>query len=145
VHGFAGPLTSQSPSLFRSGLAGDGIWLELRDNQILSPFSSQFSRSNATGQQLRWRHSSGLVMQLDFPLFTKQLHGVGFHWAVPEQAEVNAGSLIAQFDLGLLNPLGQKFGVLLRLLPHPKINRIHCRSGYHQAVKDDLLALELSV
>lgn len=144
VHGHAGPCTAETPSLFASGLAGDGLWLELRDNQILAPFSARFSRCNATGQQLCWRHSSGLVMQLDFPHHTAQQLGQGFVWAVPEQTSVSAGQLIAQFDLGFLAQGNTPLGVMLKLHPHPKIDRIYCRAGYHRAFSDDLLALELS-
>ncbi|MFC4656679.1 PTS glucose transporter subunit IIA [Rheinheimera marina] len=144
VHGHAGPCNERAPALFSSGLAGDGIWLELRENQILAPFSGQFSRSNATGQQLCWRHSSGLVMQLDFPDFTKERMGQGFVWSVPQQTSVVAGQQMALFDLGLLTLGPNPLGVMLKLHPHPKINRIYCRAGYHQAYSDDLLALQLS-
>ena len=68
---------------------------------------------------------------------------MGFHWLVSEQTNVQAGQELLHYDKALLSQPGQNFGLFLRIVPHPKILSIHCRSGYHQALQDDLLAIQL--
>ena len=126
-----------------SGLHGDGLWLELRGTRLYSPFNGLFSRKNQTGQHLHFTHPSGLKLMLDFPAYCKEKMGLGFHWLVPEHTAVQAGQAIVQYDKALLSPSGQSFGLFLRVQPHPKIHSIHCRSGFHQALQDDLLAIQL--
>ncbi len=78
-----------------------------------------------------------------FRYIAKHKHGVGFHWLVGEQANVQAGQALLHYDKALLSQPGQSFGLFLRIAPYPKIQSIHCRSGYHQALQDDLLAIQL--
>lgn len=129
--------------LISSGLQGDGLWLELRGTTLYSPFSGVFSRKNLTGQSIQFSHSSGLKLVLDFPLYCQDKHGVGFHWLVNEQTNVQAGQELLHYDKALLSQPDQSFGLFLRIAPHPKIHSIHCRAGYHQALQDDLLAIQL--
>ena len=130
-------------ALMSCGLQGDGIWLELRGTTLYSPFSGAFSRKNQTGQHLLFAHPSGLKLVLDFPLYCQDKLGVGFHWLVGEQAHVQAGQPLLHYDKALLSQPEQSFGLFLRVVPHPKIQRIHCRTGYHQALQDDVLAIQL--
>lgn len=134
---------ASSDMLMQSGLQGDGIWLELRGTTLYSPFAGMFGRKNQTGQHLQLIHSSGLKLVLDFPLYCQEKHGVGFHWLVSERAQVEAGQPLLHYDKALLCPPGKSFGLFLRIAPHPKIHSIHCRAGYHQALQDDLLAIQL--
>jgi phosphotransferase system IIA component len=134
---------ASSDALMASGLQGDGLWLELRGTTLYSPFSGVFSRKNQTGQYIQFTHPSGLRLVLDFPMYCQNKHGVGFHWLVNEQANVQAGQALLHYDKALLSQPGHSFGLFLRLMPHPKIHSIHCRSGYHQALQDDLLAIQL--
>jgi phosphotransferase system IIA component len=143
VDAYSHPRSDSSDPLMASGLQGDGLWLELKGKTLYSPFHGIFSRKNQTGQHLRFIHPGGLKLALDFPLYCQTRHGVGFHWLVAEQAEVQAGQAIAHYDRALLSQPGQSLGVFLRVLPHPKIHSIHCRTGYHQALEDDLLAIQL--
>lgn len=145
VHGYAKPAVTACSSLFASGFFGDGIWVELQEQQIVAPFSATFTRQGATGQCLSWQHISGLTLQLHFPPQASELCGQGFLWSTPEECTVKPGQLIAKFNAELLSPPGQPFGVFLKLVEHPKINKIMCRAGYHQAFKDDLLAVELKM
>lgn len=143
VDAFSHNRIASSDALIASGLQGDGLWLELRGTTLYSPFSGQFHRKNQTGQHLLFTHSSGLKLALDFPLYCQHKHGVGFHWLVSEQANVQAGQALLHYDKALLSQPRQSFGLFLRVVPHPKIQSIHCRTGYHQALQDDLLAIQL--
>lgn len=143
VDAFSHPRMDSSDALMACGLQGDGLWLELRGTTLYSPFSGVFSRKNHTGQHIQFAHPSGLKLALDFPLYCQDKHGVGFHWLVNEQASVQAGQALLHYDKALLSQPGQNFGLFLRIVPHPKILSIHCRSGYHQALQDDLLAIQL--
>lgn len=134
---------ASSDALIASGLQGDGLWLELRGTTLYSPFSGQFQRKSQTGQHMVLLHPSGLKLALDFPLYCQEKHGVGFHWLVGDQANVQAGQALMHYDKALLSQTGQSFGLFLRVVPHPKIQSIHCRTGYHQALQDDLLAIQL--
>ncbi|MBU0914250.1 MAG: PTS glucose transporter subunit IIA [Gammaproteobacteria bacterium] len=143
VDAFSHNRMASSNVLMSSGLQGDGLWLELRGTTLYSPFSGVFSRKNQTGQSIQFSHSSGLKLVLDFPLYCQDKHGVGFHWLVSEQTNVQAGQELLHYDKALLSQPGQSFGLFLRIAPHPKIHSIHCRAGYHQALQDDLLAIQL--
>ncbi len=143
VDAFSHPPSASSDDLMASGLQGDGLWLELRGKTLFSPFAGSFSRKNHTGQHLQFMHSNGLKLVVDFPLYCQAKHGVGFHWLVGEQALVQAGQPILHYDKALLSQADQSFGVFLRIAPHPRIQSIHCRTGYHQALQDDLLAIQL--
>jgi phosphotransferase system IIA component len=143
VDAFSHPPSASSDDLMASGLQGDGLWLELRGKTLFSPFAGSFSRKNYTGQHLQFMHSNGLKLVVDFPLYCQAKHGVGFHWLVGEQALVQAGQPILHYDKALLSQADQSFGVFLRIAPHPRIQSIHCRTGYHQALQDDLLAIQL--
>lgn len=143
VDAFSNPPSASSDDLMASGLQGDGLWLELRGKTLFSPFAGSFSRKNHTGQHLQFMHSNGLKLVVDFPLYCQAKHGVGFHWLVGEQALVQAGQPILHYDKALLSQADQSFGVFLRVAPHPRIQSIHCRTGYHQALQDDLLAIQL--
>lgn len=140
---FSSDRSSSGDSLMASGLQGDGLWLELRGTTLYSPFTGQFSRKNQTGQHLQFTHSSGLKLVLDFPLYCQDKQGLGFHWLVGEQADVQAGQAVLHYDKALLSQLDHQFGLFLRIAPHAKIHSIHCRAGYHQALRDDLLAIQL--
>lgn len=143
VDAFSHPRMASTDVLMSCGLQGDGLWLELRGTTLYSPFSGVFSRRNQTGQSIQFIHSSGLKLVLDFPLYCQDKHGVGFHWLVSEQTHVQAGQELLHYDKALLSQSGQSFGLFLRIAPHPKIHSIHCRAGYHQALQDDLLAIQL--
>lgn len=130
-------------TLIASGLQGDGLWLELRGTTLYSPFSGLFYRKNQTGQHMLFAHPSGLKLALDFPLYCQEQQGLGFHWLVGEHAQVQAGQALLHYDKALLSQPDKNFGLFLRLVPHPKIHSIHCRAGYHQALQDDLLAIQL--
>jgi phosphotransferase system IIA component len=143
VDAFSHNRMASSNVLMSSGLQGDGLWLELRGTTLYSPFSGVFSRKNQTGQSIQFSHSSGLKLVLDFPQYCQDKHGVGFHWLVSEQTNVQAGQELLHYDKALLSQPGQSFGLFLRIAPHPKIHSIHCRAGYHQALQDDLLAIQL--
>lgn len=129
--------------LMASGLQGDGLWLELRGTTLYSPFTALFSRKNQTGQHLQFIHSSGLKLVLDFPLYCQDKMGLGFHWLVGGQTNVQAGQALLHYDKALLSQPGHSFGLFLRIAPHSRIHSIHCRAGYHQALQDDLLAIQL--
>jgi phosphotransferase system IIA component len=143
VDAFSHQRMASSDALMVCGLQGDGLWLELRGTTLYSPFSGLFSRKNQTGQHIQFAHPSGLKLALDFPLYCQDKHGLGFHWLVSEQANVQAGQALLHYDKALLSKPGQSFGLFLRIVPHPKIHSIHCRTGYHQALQDDLLAIQL--
>ncbi len=134
---------ASADALMASGLQGDGFWLELRGTTLYSPFSGLFSRKNQTGQHLLFTHPGGLKLALDFPLYCQDKHGLGFQWLVGEKANVQAGQALLHYDKALLSQPGQSFGLFIRVVPHPKIQSIHCRTGYHQALEDDLLAIQL--
>jgi phosphotransferase system IIA component len=143
VDAFSYNRLASSDALMASGLQGDGLWLELRGTTVFSPFAGSFSRKNHTGQHLQFMHSNGLKLVVDFPLYCQSKHGLGFHWLVGEQALVQAGQPILHYDKALLSQADQSFGILLRVAPHSRIHSIHCRTGYHQALQDDLLAIQL--
>jgi phosphotransferase system IIA component len=143
VDAFSHDRMNSADPLMASGLQGDGLWLELRGTTLFSPFAGLFSRKNNTGQHIQFTHANGLKLVLDFPLYCQQKQGVGFQWLVPEHTSVQAGQPLMHYDKALLCPAGHRFGVFLRIAPHPKIHSIHCRAGYHQALQDDLLAIQL--
>jgi len=143
VDAFSHNRSASADVVMASGLQGDGLWLELRGKTLYSPFSGVFLRHTNTGQHLQLTHPSGLKLVLDFPLYCQQQHGLGFHWLTPQRCAVQAGQALLHYDKALLSRSEHNFGLFLRVLPHPKIHSIHCRAGFHQALQDDLLAIQL--
>jgi PTS system glucose-specific IIA component len=129
--------------VYQSGLIPDALQVQLQGHQLVAPFTGIVTSADRGGHRILLHHPNGLKLEISFPAETAQ-HTLGFHWLVAERSKVSAGQPFLQFDAARLTPWCQPLYCILVLSDHPKIQRIHSKSGYVAAGVDPLFWLELS-
>jgi PTS system glucose-specific IIA component len=129
--------------VYQSGLMPDAVQVQLQGHQLVAPFSGIVTSTDRGGHRILLHHSNGLKLEIAFPPQTAQ-HTLGFRWLVATRSKVSAGQPLLQFDAARLTPWCQPLYCILALSDHPKIQRIHSKSGYVAAGLDPLFWLELS-
>lgn len=128
------------PTYLQNGLLGEFQQIHLQGNQLRAPFQGRCIRRDQSGSLVSFIHPQGLRLDISFPEAYQQ-HGLGFHWHVATDAEVQANQAIVTFDCTLLQQWLAPAQCLVQLHDHPKIQRIYTRTGYVEAGKDALFGL----
>jgi phosphotransferase system IIA component len=68
---------------------------------------------------------------------------MGFHWLVADRSKIQAGQPLLQFDPSRLQRWSSPLTCLVSIVEHPKIQRLHSRTGFVAAGQDPLFWLEL--
>ncbi len=72
------PLTEVEDQVFSQGLMGDGFAVELKDGQVLAPFSGEVVMTFPTKHAYGLRREDGLEVLIHIGMDTVQLNGEGF-------------------------------------------------------------------
>lgn len=136
------PDTPAGP-IYLSGLMPDAVQVQLQGHQLVAPFSGTVTSADRGGHRILLHHPNGLKLEIAFPPQTAQ-HTLGFQWLVATRSKVSSGQPLLQFDAARLTPWCQPLYCILALSEHPKIQRIHSKSGYVAAGLDPLFWLELT-
>lgn len=144
VSGIVQAMSLSAEPAAAAGFFGEGVQVLLQGTQLKAPFAGVCSRQDEAGQQLRFRHTNGLQLDIHFPPQCFAAHSRGFDWRVKQNAEVTAGQLILNFDPVLLSQWVQPLSCLVTLKQHPRFGTIWCRTGYHEVWRDQLFLIELA-
>lgn len=129
--------------VYLSGLIPDAVQIQLQGHQLVAPFAGVVTSADQGGHRIMLHHPNGLKLEITFPPQTAQ-NTLGFHWLVATRSKVSAGQPLLQFDAAHLAPVCQPLYCMLTLSDHPKIQRIHSKSGYVAAGVDPLFWLEFT-
>ena len=82
------PLTEVEDQVFSQGLMGDGFAVELKDGQVLAPFSGEVVMTFPTKHAYGLRREDGLEVLIHIGMDTVQLNGEGFESYVQQGDQV---------------------------------------------------------
>lgn len=126
------PLTEHPDLLYNSNVLTLALCIKLQHGTLYAPFSGLYDSKLLAGRRLRFRHSSGLVMQLDLPLCANISSDAGVAHLATSGASVNNGQSVMQLDL----QAQQHCYAVLMILPHPAIAEVFSTRRYAEATKD---------
>lgn len=93
------PLTEVEDQVFSQGLMGDGFAVELKDGQVLAPFSGEVVMTFPTKHAYGLRREDGLEVLIHIGMDTVQLNGEGFESYVQQGDQVVQGKVLAKVDI----------------------------------------------
>ena len=93
------PLTEVEDQVFSQGLMGDGFAVELKDGQVLAPFSGEVVMTFPTKHAYGLRREDGLEVLIHTGMDTVQLNGEGFESYVQQGDQVVQGQVLAKVDI----------------------------------------------
>lgn len=93
------PLTEVEDQVFTQGLMGDGFAVELKDGQVLAPFSGEVVMTFPTKHAYGLRREDGLEVLIHIGMDTVQLNGEGFESYVQQGDQVVQGQVLAKVDI----------------------------------------------
>lgn len=143
ISGQVGPPDDHAGTVYSSGLLPDAVQVQLQGQQLIAPFAGAVSRIDMGGSRILLHHVQGLKLEVCFPAACSQ-QTLGFHWLVPDRSKIRQGQPLLQFDPARLARWCQPLFCLLTVLEHPKIQRLHSRTGFVAAGQDPLFWLELN-
>lgn len=142
VSGLISQVEHNAGPAFTSGLLADSVQVQLQGHQLIAPFAGTVSSMDYGGHRITLHHAQGLQLDIVFPAACIQ-QTLGFRWLVPLRSKIAAGQPILQFDMARLSRWSQPLCLYLSIAEHPKIQRLHSKSGYVAAGADPLFWLEL--
>lgn len=92
------PLTEVEDQVFSQGLMGD-FAVELKDGQVLAPFSGEVVMTFPTKHAYGLRREDGLEVLIHIGMDTVQLNGEGFENYVQQGDQVVQGKVLAKVDI----------------------------------------------
>jgi phosphotransferase system IIA component len=142
VSGLVSQPSPDAGPMYSSGLLPDTLQVQVQGQQLIAPFAGILTSADRGGRQIVLHHPQGLKLEISFPSSCEQ-QTLGFHWLVPQRSKINAGQSLLQFDPARLLRWCHPLYCLLSISDHPKIQRLHSKTGYVAAGQDPLFWLEL--
>ena len=142
VSGLVSAPDDNAGTVYRSGLLPDAVQIQLQGQQLLAPFTGAVSRLDMGGSRIILHHPQCLKLEICFPDACQQ-QTMGFHWLVADRSKIQAGQQLLQFDPSRLQRWSSPLTCLVSIVEHPKIQRLHSRTGFVAAGQDPLFWLEL--
>lgn len=102
------PLREVSDEVFSSGMLGDGIAFEPKDNKLVAPCAGVVEHIFDTHHAMNIVSDFGCDILLHIGLDTVKLKGKGFDVKVSEGQRVNKGDLLCEFDMEIIKGAGLK-------------------------------------
>ena len=104
------PLSKVEDQVFSQGLMGDGFAVELKNGEIIAPFSGEVIMTFPTKHAYGLKRDDGLEVLIHIGMDTVQLNGKGFESFVNQGDFIKQGQTIAKVDLEYV--LSQKKSVV---------------------------------
>ncbi|MCS4307621.1 phosphotransferase system IIA component [Rheinheimera pacifica] len=136
------PISSHPELLYNSGIVQQALCIKLQQNTVVAPFNSLYQCSLNGRRRLRFKHSSGLTLQLDFPSSVMSGLGKGIEYLADSEQLLSAGQPVLRLDPHYLQA-GQGCYAALMVLPHPAIEAIFCMQRYVAAATDIAIIIQL--
>ena len=93
------PLSEVEDQVFSQGLMGDGFAVELKDGEVLAPFSGEVVMTFPTKHAYGLRREDGLEVLIHIGMDTVQLNGEGFESFVQQGDHVVQGQKLAKVNI----------------------------------------------
>lgn len=93
------PLSEVEDQVFSQGLMGDGFAVELKDGEVLAPFSGEVVMTFPTKHAYGLRREDGLEVLIHIGMDTVQLNGEGFESFVQQGDHVTQGQVLAKVNI----------------------------------------------
>lgn len=93
------PLSEVEDQVFSQGLMGDGFAVELKDGEVLAPFSGEVVMTFPTKHAYGLRREDGLEVLIHIGMDTVQLNGEGFESFVQQGDYVTQGQVLAKVNI----------------------------------------------
>lgn len=93
------PLSEVEDQVFSQGLMGDGFAVELKDGEVLAPFSGEVVMTFPTKHAYGLRREDGLEVLIHIGMDTIQLNGEGFESYVQQGDHVTQGQVLAKVNI----------------------------------------------
>lgn len=93
------PLSEVEDQVFSQGLMGDGFAVELKDGEVLAPFSGEVVMTFPTKHAYGLRREDGLEVLIHIGMDTVQLNGEGFESYVQQGDHVTQGQVLAKVNI----------------------------------------------
>ncbi|MBZ9613561.1 PTS glucose transporter subunit IIA [Rheinheimera maricola] len=138
VTGMVMPLTEHPDLLYNSNVLTLALCIKLQHGTLKAPFSGVFDRQLLGGRRLRFKHNSGLVIQLDIPLDADMTNGKSVNHLVKSGATIRSGESVMSLDI-------RAYGnchVVLMILPHPAITHAFSARRHVEALNDAALIIQ---
>lgn len=130
------PVSAHPDLLYNTNVLTHALCIKLQHGTLRSPFNGVYDCRLLAGCRLRFRHSSGVTMQLDLPLPPAQKNT--YSCVVLSGSKVTAGQAVMEVDLQMP---GDCYAALM-LLPHPAINAASSCSRFVEAAKDTAFIIQ---
>lgn len=99
ISGRTKPLDEVPQQVFSQRLMGDGVAIQPSGYQVIAPFDCEVEALPITGEQIRLRSKSGILLMIQIGIGTYKIMGEGFKHHVQEKAAVKAGTVILDFNM----------------------------------------------
>lgn len=142
VTGQLQPVLGHPDPLYNSGIMSQAASVELQQGTVRAPFSGHYSYDLSVGRRLRFKHTSGLILQLELPLWIADLYSTGIAYLATSGTSVTQGQAVLQLDLQRLRQQHEVICAIF-LNNHPAIKQLYAQSRWLQAVKDTLFWVTL--
>lgn len=93
------PLSEVEDQVFSQGLMGDGFAVELKDGEVLAPFSGEVVMTFPTKHAYGLRREDGLEVLIHIGMDTVQLNGEGSESYVQQGDHVTQGQVLAKVNI----------------------------------------------
>lgn len=93
------PLSEVEDQVFSQGLMGDGFAVELKDGEVLAPFSGEVVMTFPTKHAYGLRREDGLEVLIHIGMDTVQLNDEGFESFVQQGDHVTQGQVLAKVNI----------------------------------------------
>lgn len=101
------PLSKVEDQVFSQGLMGEGFAVDLKDENIVAPFTGEIVMTFPTKHAYGIKRADGLEVLIHLGMDTVELNGQGFECLVEVGDYVNQGDVIAKVDLNYIKSKGK--------------------------------------
>lgn len=136
------PISSHPELLYNSGILQHALCIKLQQCLVTAPFNSHYQSSLNGRRRLRFKHNSGLTLQLELPSSIVARFGQGIEFLATSGQQLSAGQPVLRLDPHYLQS-GLDCYAALMILPHPAIEAIFCMQRYVTAATDTAFIIQL--
>lgn len=142
AYGMLLPVSAHPQTLYNCGALPSALCIKLQQGTVVAPFNSLYQCSLNGRRRLRFKHSSGLTLQLDLPQSIMAGLGQGVEFLASSGQQLSAGQPVLRLDPHYLQTQ-QGCYVVLMVLPHPAIEAIFSMQRYVDAATDTAIIIQL--
>lgn len=140
--GLIKPLIEHPDPIYSSNILPQAICIKLQQGLLYAPFNCQYSCHLFFGRRLRFKHQSGLILQLDLPQLTQEEANHTIKQLVCNNSHIKAGQPIVKLDLQNITHNASPYAVLM-LLPNPAVTAVFSTERHVDAVKDNAMIIQI--